>query len=381
MILVCFILGLTAKPMLVTLPFVLLLLDYWPLQRIPLSDRNRSETIQYRAERRKLLIRLLIEKIPLLLLSLLSAWVTLQAARTGGAVKTISVFPLVGRIENAIISYATYLHKMVWPADLAIFYPYAVARPLWQVGLSILFLAAVTALVCIKGRTHRYLITGWFWYGITLLPVIGFVQVGFQSMANRYAYISLIGIFLIVTWGVPDLLQRFSWRRYLPAAAVVVILALTFATKATLPHWKDSEAVFQHALSVTINNHIAEMGMGNVWLGRGDLPKARSRYLESLRIKPDYAEAHNNLALVLMQEGKTDEAAVHYREAFTYDPTFEKAYNNLGVLLAGEGKLAEAKACFLRVLELKPHHPEAKGNLANLLGEEGRVREVARPKP
>lgn len=367
-ILVCFILGLTAKPVLVTLPFILLLLDYWPLQRFSRSDRNRSGVIVYREDRRKLLI----EKIPLLLLSLLSAWVTLQAARTGGAVKAISVFPLAGRIENAIISYAMYLHKMVWPSDLAIFYPYTIDRPFWQVGLSALFLVAVTALVCIKGRKHRYLITGWFWYCISLLPVIGLVQVGFQSMANRYAYISLIGIFLIVAWGVPNLLKRFSGRRYLPAAAVVVVLAFTFVTKAALPHWKDSEAVFQQALNVTINNHIAEMGMGNVWLGRGDLSEARSRYLESLRIKPDYAEAHNNLAMVLMQEGKTDEAAFHYREAIRGDPTFEKAYNNLGVLLAGEGKLAEASACFLRVLELKPHHAEAKGNLAAVLKEEGR---------
>ena len=314
-ILVCFVLGLTAKPMLVTLPFVLLLLDYWPLQRFSWSDRERSGAVQDRAERRKLLIRLLIEKIPLLILSLLSAFVTFHAARTGGAIKAISVFPLVGRIENAIISYAMYLVKMVWPADLAIFYPYPVGRPLWQVGLSILFLTAITALVCIKGRTHRYLISGWFWYGITLLPVIGLVQVGFQSMANRYAYMSLIGIFVIVVWGVEDLLKRFSGRRYLPAVSVAVIFAFTFCTKSALPDWKNSELVFRQALNVTKNNHIAEIGMGNVWLGRGDLRKAGSHYLEALRLKPDYAEAHNNLGLVLMQDGKGDEAEVHYREA------------------------------------------------------------------
>jgi hypothetical protein len=324
---------------------------------------------------------LLLEKVPLILLSLLTALVTLQVARTGGAVKTITVFPLIGRIENAFISYAMYLVKAVWPADLAIFYPYPVGRPVWQVASSILFLTVVTAIVCLKGRKYRYLITGWFWYGITLFPVIGLVQVGFQSMANRYAYISLIGIFVIVTWGVPDLLKRFSGRRYLPAVSVAVILAFTFCTKSALPDWKNSEMVFRQALNVTKNNHIAEIGMGNVWLGRGDLRKAGSHYLEALRLKPDYAEAHNNLAMILMHEGKGDEAEVQYREAIKDDPTFEKAYNNLGVLLVTKGKLAEAKACFLRVLELKPDYVTARDNLALLMRSTGQKDEKKRRDP
>jgi hypothetical protein len=370
LILLCFILGLMAKPMLVSLPFVLLLLDYWPLQRFSWSDRNRTGAIQDRAEGRKLMIRLLLEKVPLIILSLMSAFVTFYAARSGGAVKSITVFPLIGRIENAFVSYTLYLIKAFWPVDLAIFYPYPISRPVWQGASSILFLAAVTVLVCLKGRKYRYLITGWFWYGITLLPVIGLVQVGFQSMANRYAYISLIGIFILTVWGLPDLLKSFSGVRYLPAAVVIAILAFIFSTKAALPGWKDSEAVFQHALDVTRNNHIAEMGMGNISFGRGDLPMARYRYLESLRIKPGYAEARNNLALVLIREGKEDEAEVQYREAIKADPTFEKAYNNLGVLLATKNKLPEARACFLRALELKPSYPSAKGNLMILTKQE-----------
>ena len=268
-VLLFFVLGLMAKPTLVTLPFVLMLLDYWPLQRLSLLRRDQSEGIPERAERRKLLIPLLVEKAPLILIALLSAWVTFHAARAGGAVKAISVFPLVGRIENAFISYAMYLVKMVWPTDLAIFYPYPAVRPFWQVALSILFVAAVTGFVCLKGRTHRYLVTGWFWYGITLFPVIGIVQVGFQSMANRYAYVSLIGIFVILTWGIPELVKGFSGRRYLPAVSVAVILAFAFCTMSALPDWKNSEAAFRQALNVTRNNHIAEIGMGNVWLGPG----------------------------------------------------------------------------------------------------------------
>jgi hypothetical protein len=373
LILVFFILGLTAKPMLVTMPFVLLLLDYWPLQRFSWFDHNRpEESVQDRTKRRKCLIRLLIEKMPLLLLSLLSAWVTLYAARTGGAVKAISVFPVGGRIENALISYAMYLYKMVWPIDLAIFYPYPPGRPLWQVVSSILFLAAVTAFVCLKGRTRRYLIAGWFWYVITLLPVIGLVQVGFQSMANRYAYISLIGIFIIIAWGVPDLLKRFSGRRYLPAVSVSVILTFIFCTKSALPGWKNSEAVFQQALNVTKKNHIAEMGMGNVWLSRGNLHKAVPHYMEALRLKPDYAEAHNNLALVLMREGKGDEAAAQFREALKDNPKYAEAFNNLGAVLAGQRKWQEAEDSFKRALKFKPDYTGAQSNLTKLYWEKGK---------
>jgi Tfp pilus assembly protein PilF len=314
--------------------------------------------------------------VPLILVSLLSAFVTFHAARAGGAVKAISVFPLVGRIENAFISYAMYLVKMVWPADLAIFYPYPSVRPFWQVLLAILFLAAATGFILVKGRTYRYLVTGWFWYGITLLPVIGIVQVGFQSMANRYAYISLLGIFVIIVWGVPDLLKSAAGRRYLFAAASAVILAFAFCTKSALPDWKNSEAAFQQALNVTKNSHIAEIGMGNVWLGRGDLPKARSHYLESLRIKPDYAEARNNLALILMREGRVDEAAAQYRETLKDNPDYAEAYNNLGVIFAGQGKSREAEAGFRRALELKPDYPGAQSNLAKLILSQGRFEEA-----
>ena len=374
-VLLFFALGLMAKPMLVTLPFVLFLLDYWPLQRFSLSDRDQSEGIPDRAQRRKLLTRLLIEKVPLILVALLSAWVTFHAARAGGAVKAISVFPLVGRIENAFISYAMYLGKMVWPTDLAIFYPYPSVRPLWQVGLSILFLAAVTGFICMKGRMYRYLITGWFWYGITLFPVIGIVQVGFQSMANRYAYISLLGIFVIVTWGVPDLLKRFSGRRYLPAVSVAVILAFTFCTKSALPDWKNSEVAFRQALNVTKNNHIAEMGMGNVWLGRGDLPKARSHYLESLRIKPDYPEAMINLGIVYMKQGLFEDAIAQYGKALEVSPTDVKILNNLGVALACKGRHEEAVIRFREALRRSPDFQEARDNLAKVMMElKGSVR-------
>ena len=381
LMLVCFILGLMAKPMLVMLPFVFLLLDYWPLKRFAFTDLDQSMDTLDNAVRRKFLPRLIIEKIPLFLLALMSAGVTVQAARSGGSLKTISDFPIVGRIENAIISYAMYLYKMVWPADLAIFYPYPATRPFWKIELTILFLIAVTVFVWMKRKKHPYLITGWLWYGITLLPVIGLVQVGFQSMANRYVYVPMIGILMVIVWGVPDLLKSFSGRRYLPAVAVLVIVAFAFTTKAFIPMWKNSEAVFQHALNVTKDNHIAETGMGDVFLERGDLRKAESHYREALRIKQDYAAAHSKLGMILIREGKVDDAIVQYQEAINDDPAFAKAYNNLGVLLAVKGEMVEAKACFLRALELNPRYVEAKGNLDSLLREKARVPKVAHPIP
>jgi len=374
-VLLFFALGLMAKPMLVTLPFVLFLLDYWPLQRLSFPGRDRPGAIYDHENRRKLLIHLLMEKVPLILVSLLSAWVTFHAARAGGAVKAITVFPLVGRIENAIISYATYLVRMVWPADLAIFYPYPAVRPFWQVALSILFLAAVTGFVCLKGRTYRYLITGWFWYGITLLPVIGIVQVGFQSMANRYAYFSLLGLFVIIVWGMPDLLKKAAGSRYLFVAAAVVILAFAFCTKSALPNWKNSGAAFQQALNVTKNNHIAEIGMGNVWLGRGDLPKARSHYLESLRIKPDYPEAMINLGIVYMKQGLFEDAIAQYGKALEASPADVKILNNLGVALACKGRHEEAVIRFREALGRSPGYQEARDNLAKVMMElKGSVR-------
>jgi tetratricopeptide (TPR) repeat protein len=211
--------------------------------------------------------------------------------------------------------------------------------------------------------------TGWFWYLLTLLPVVGIIQVGFQSRANRYGYVALLGIFIIAAWGIPDLLYRFSFsgRRYLSAGAMTAILIFAFCTKAALPDWKNSATVFAQALKVTTSNHIAEIGMGNVWFSRGDLPKARSHYLASLRIKPDYAEAHNNLALVLMREGRMDEAAAQFREALKDNPDYAEAQANLAKLLSEEGRIEEALEHFRRALAIDPGNPDRQKGLADIL--------------
>ena len=258
---------------------------------------------------------------------------------------------------------------MVWPVDLAIFYPYPTSQPVWQFIAAPIFLTAITVFALLKRRTHPYLVAGWFWYLITLLPVIGIIQVGFQSMANRYAYVPLIGIFLIVVWGVPELLKKQTSHRFLPIAAIALILIFSFSTWVQLPHWRNSEAAFKHALQVTDDNFIAQCGMGDVWQNRGVFQIARLHYQEALRIKPNYAEVHNNLALILMKEGKVVEAETGFREALKYKPDLAEMHNNLGAALVLQEKFREAAAHFAQALELKPGYTVAKENLAKLVGD------------
>ena len=366
--LLLFALGLTAKPMLVTLPCILLLLDFWPLRRFSYGDRWDGGGGEDSVGSRSVLRPLLKEKIPFFLLSLSSVLITLYAAKTGGMVKSIDDLPLSGRIENALIALVSYLDKMIWPVDLAIFYPYPTAgRPLWQSAMALLFLTATTVFAALKWRKHPYLVTGWFWYLITLLPVIGIIQVGPQSMANRYAYVPLIGIFILITWGIPELLRAMAGRRILPFATVVLILIFSFSTWAQLPHWRNSEAAFQYALKVTEDNFIAHNGMGHIWQIRGDVRMARYHYREALRIQPGYAEVHNNLAIILFNEGRIAEAEQGLREALKYKPSLAEAHNNLGMTLVRRNKYQEAAAHFARALALKPGFTIAKGNLESLV--------------
>lgn len=366
-VLAFFALGLMAKPMAVSLPIVLLLLDYWPLGRIAAGDGAEGSVPARTALRQfAFLVR---EKIPLLVLALLSVGITVLAAQDGGAVKTLGAFPISGRIANALAAYGAYLVKMLWPADLAIFYPYPPAIPFWKVVAAALALGAATFLVLVTGRRFRYLAVGWLWYLVTLLPVIGIVQVGYQSMANRYAYVPMIGIFILIAWGVPDW-TRGRAGRLVAAAGAAWVLALAVTTHLALPFWRDSDAAFGQALRVTRDNHIAQVGMGNVFLEQGDDAQAEAHYRESLRIKPDYALAHNNLGMALARQGKMHEAAAQYREALRDDPAFADPYNNLGVLLAREGRFKAARAYFLRAMELREGYPAAEGNLAALVRDE-----------
>ena len=338
-----FALGLMAKPMGVSLPFILLLLDYWPLRRFSFTQDRLPEAPDFR-RRVRIVVRLVIEKIPFFVISFLSIVITIYAAKTGGAAKSLLAFPLLGRLENALVSYFSYIKLLLRPVEISLYYPYPSFMPLGKTIAAFLFLLAVTGFVIIKANKYRYLAVGWFWYLVTLLPVIGILQVGRQAMANRYAYIPFIGVFIIIIWGIGDLLGRSRRLKYIAAGAVFLMIVYCGALSSReLQNWKDSRAVYARALAVTKDNHIAILGMGNELLKGGKLALAEKYYREALRIRPDYELTNYNLGLALMRQKKMKEAEFYFRETIKYDPSFSKAYEKLDALLLKEEKINKTK--------------------------------------
>jgi len=337
-----FALGLMAKPMAVSLPFILLLLDYWPLQRFSF-DGIFAGNLE-RTRRVRMALQLFIEKLPFFVISLFSVLITIYAAKTGGAAKSLLAFPLPARLGNAFLSYFNYLKMLLNPVDIAIYYPYPSVISFGSALAAFLLLAIVTGVVIFKGKKYGYLTAGWFWYLLTLLPVIGIIQVGRQAMANRYAYIPFIGIFVIIVWGIGDVSRRFS--RFKAAGVFAIILLIGYFSLLStleLKNWTDSRAAYTQALRVTKNNHIAALGIGNIMLSEGNLPLAEKHYREALRIRPDYELAHYNLGLTLLGQKKMKEAEASFRETLKYDPAFIKAAEKLNYLLLKERKLNEEK--------------------------------------
>lgn len=365
--------GLMAKPMLITLPVVLLLIDYWPLRRFSAGETDKSNTVLYEVKsgsKRRVALCLIREKIPLLLLSVISASVTLYIADMGGAVKSLSAFPLEGRIANALVSYGVYLEKMVWPVELAFFYPWREVISPSQIILSASLMTGLTAFILWGAKRLPYLLVGWLWYILTLVPVIGIVQVGYQAMADRYAYVPMIGIFIMVAWGGYDLLSRYSHRYGMYVfLSVAVSMAFMAVSLNQVRHWQSSETVFRRGLEVTKDNHMAEQGMGHVCLLRGDYERAAAHLREALRIRPDYTDARLNLGIVFMKQGLFEEAIDQYRGLLEKNPRDVRALNNLGVALACVGRHEEAISRFRETLRLDPAYREAGKNLEKAMQE------------
>ncbi|NTW49680.1 MAG: tetratricopeptide repeat protein, partial [Chlorobiales bacterium] len=299
-----FALGLMSKSMLVTLPVVLLMMDYWPLGRY--RNEEEGQSLRQRSGR---VIALVKEKIPFFALSLCSGVVTIYAQHSGGAMSDLDVVPFGLRIENALIAYATYIIKTLWPHDLAVFYPFSFYIPLWQVICSLIVFLVFSAAAIRGGRRYPYLAVGWFWYLVTLVPVIGLVQVGVQSMADRYTYIPLTGLFIIVAWGVPDVMKGLQHRECILALlAGTVISASAVVTWQQLGHWRDSITLYRHTLQATTGNYWIHYNLGGALANKGDLDEAIHEYRETLRINPNYAKAHNNLGFAFAAKGNLDSA-------------------------------------------------------------------------
>jgi tetratricopeptide (TPR) repeat protein len=378
-----FVVGLLTKPMLVTMPVVMILMDYWPLNRFQSEGIPCGVRIVLRSYKPP--PTLLKEKVPFFLLSLLSALVTIYAQKSGGAMSSLDMVPLADRIENSLVAYATYIGKTIWPQDLAFLYPFPLSLPLWKVVASFVLLVLVAIGTFHLRRRKPYLMVGWLWFLVTLLPVIGIIQVGSQSTADRYTYIPLIGLFIMVSWGIPDLLRSL---RYHPAILVIfpsiVVAALAATTWRQLDHWKDNISLYQHTLGVTANNYIILNNLGIALAERGDTNAAIRAYQEALRIWPRSATAHVNLGAALANQGKFQEAISHYTEALRLKPddalariNWSKALNNTGVAMAQQGKMDEAVNYFNEALRLDPQSLDGHFNLGITLACLNRVDEAA----
>jgi len=358
--LAAYLFGLLAKPMLVTLPLVLALADYWPLNRLELGGTPRD--FWYRVK------PLILEKVPFLAAAAASAIITVVAQQRGGSVMDLQRIPVLLRLENSALSYLRYLAKTAWPSDLAVYYPFSEQLPWWQVAGAFLFIILVSFLVLRFGRRYPYLPVGWFWYLITLVPVIGLVQVGGQAMADRYSYLPLVGIFLAACWGLGEFAsKRHLARRLLPAAAALSVAILAAVSWHQVGYWKDSITLYRHTVEVTRDNYIILDNLGVELLEKGDLAGAIESHLASLRSNPQFATAHYNLGVALDTKGDLDGALQEYRTVLSLNPNHFEAHNNLGYDLQQRGDLAGAIAAFERACQLRPDLPMPRISLGTAL--------------
>jgi tetratricopeptide (TPR) repeat protein len=378
LVLLFFALGLLSKPMLVTLPFVLLLLDYWPLGRIQLAKSTEPRVRSKNSvDLKSATFSLILEKIPFLALAAMAAILTVFAQQKGGTVKALELFPLESRIANALTSYVSYIGKMIWPPPMAILYPYPDHFHIWGAAGAGLFLAGVTLLVIRVRRSHPYLAVGWLWYLGTLIPVIGLVQVGMQAMADRYTYVPLVGLFMMVGWGVPDILKGWKYQKIILAVSSSVSLFIfAILTWSQVQWWKSSITLFEHTVRVTSNNFLIHNKLGNVLFQKGEIGGAVAHYQEALRINSNFVEAYNNIGNAFIYKGDVQHAIDYYTKALSQAPDYADAHNNLGFALARQGKIAEAMTHYQEALRIKPDFAQAQYNLRMALADQRKNEEA-----
>jgi tetratricopeptide (TPR) repeat protein len=359
--LILFVLALMSKPMLVTLPFVLMLLDYWPLKRwqkvIDKTDKGFNSAGP-----------LILEKVPFVLLAIVSSIITLWAHNKGGSVASDEFMPFLTRIANAIISYAAYLGKIFWPVNLAVYYPYDYFPLLWKVLISGSILTGITIVVLYYIRKLPFLFVGWFWYMGTLIPVIGLVQVGTQSMADRYTYLPSIGISVALAWGFSSLIKNYNIRKgiFLPTG-IAILSVLTVLTWIQCGYWKNSTKLFSHTLQITKDNYIAHNHLASALLKKRKFEKAIFHYTEAIRINPYYAHAYYNRGNVYYLLGQKQLAIEDFKKAISTMPrnsNYASAYNNLGSTYADLGQYQLAIDNYNEAILLKPDYADAYNNLA-----------------
>ncbi len=357
-----FVFGLLAKPMLVTLPFLLLLLDYWPLERFA-APQTAS------IDRRRILYRIIIEKIPFFALAAVSGAITFIVQKGIGAVPDIDTISLQSRVANAFLSYTRYIGKMFRPQNLAAFYPRDIDKfSFWQIAMCAMLLLGISVFVICFGRRRKYLPVGWFWFVGTLIPVIGLVQSGKQAYADRYTYISYIGLFIMIAWGLREIFSKWPYRKIaLGIAAAIVLTALGICTYIQAGYWKNSFTLFSHALKATQNNYIAHNNLGNYFTHHNDVPSAIEHCWKALEIAPNNLYALNNLGYLMIGKGDFKKAIEYLQQAIEVKTDFAEARCNLAKALAPQGRIDEAVDQLHTVLRLKPDWPVPMNDLAFLI--------------
>lgn len=373
-VLLLFTLSLMAKPMVLTLPFVMLLLDFWPLGRVQTSAWRVDRSL---AGPGLSFPRLVLEKVPLFVLAGAFVAVTFLAQQKGGHLQNLDLMPMKIRTANALLSYAGYIGKMVWPFHLAPYYPYPHPFPFWKAGVAGFFLAGFSVFLLTGWRTRPYLAVGWLWYLGTLVPVIGFVQIASFRMADRYTYLPLIGLFILIGWGVPDLVKQ--WRHQKVALALsgmVLLVLLGVCANRQVRHWRNTISLARHTLRVTGTNSTAHIMLAEALLEQGNPGEAIKHFAEVVRIEPDAWDIHYALGTLLSTQGKLDEAVRHFSASIQFNPDQADAHYNLGHTLARQGKLEAANHHYLEALYARPDFLEAHFNLGHNLSRQGRMAEA-----
>jgi len=362
--------------MLVTLPFVLLIMDYWPLKRFKLGqEKDGNEVTGKYIDKRADIFRLVREKTPLFILTAITSIVTFIFQKSDGAVQTMESFSLSARLNNAMVSYLEYLEKTIWPKQLAIFYPHpGNTLAIWKGILCGMVLVGITTVAIKVIKRAPYFAVGWFWYLGTLVPVIGIVQAGGQAMADRYAYVPLIGIFIIAAWGLPELMANWHHRKkILTIASGILIPVLMMLTWLQVSYWNSSTTIFKHAVKVTDKNALAHNNLGNALSAENKIDEAISHHKVAIKISPGFALAHYNLGNALSAENKIDEAISHYETAIKLSPEIAEAHINIGNALLGIQENEKAISHYKVAIKLKPDYAISHNNLGFALAKQGRV--------
>jgi tetratricopeptide (TPR) repeat protein len=380
LVVACFALGLMAEPVIVTLPVILVVLDFWPLGRMSKAHADEDAAdVSLAKFRQASLIRLIVEKVPLFVLALASAIVTFLVQQKGGTTADVD-FGLGFRISNAIVSMIGYLYKIVWPVGLAVVYPLPLdGWPAWKPMVGVIALALVSAFVVCSAKKRPWLLTGWVWYLVTLIPVIGLVQVGSQALADRYTYLPSVGILIMLSWAAAELSAGWPHRAAIGAVlSGLVGAAMIIGTHTQVSYWKDSASLYAHALSVTRDNYIIERYLGTLLQNRGRLDEAEEHYRRSVRIHPGFTEGYLALGQMLETEGKLGEAVQLYEQAAKLNPSDYQPFYKIGAIEAQQGSLDDAARHLRQSIQLNPSFARAHVDLGQVFAAQGKYDDAIR---